>query len=65
MNVGRMCRAVPAGQPHEYLGFTKTSLKGTLLSIQILDKVIKEENEATEKGSNSATARKNKHVKNK
>ena len=44
MNVGYMCKIVPAYLPHELLGFKKDSLPGTLLSIEILGKIVEAEN---------------------
>jgi len=47
MNVGRVCKLFRAGLPHEHLGFTKDSLAGTLLTFEIANKIIEEENAAT------------------
>jgi len=44
MNVGNVCKAIPAYLPHELLGYKTDSLPGMLLSIKILEKIIEEEN---------------------
>lgn len=46
MNVARVLKIVPSGLPHEYLGFHKLSLDGMLLTIELISKVVAEENEA-------------------
>jgi hypothetical protein len=47
MNVGRLCKLIPAGLPHEYLGYPKTSLKGMLLSQELMNEVIGSEKSLT------------------
>ena len=44
MNVGNVCKAIPAYLPHELLGYKTDSLLGMLLSIKILEKILEEEN---------------------
>jgi len=59
MNVGYMCKYVPAHLPHEVLGLPLDSLPGTLLSIEILGKVAEEESkETSDKTGQSARRRK-------
>jgi hypothetical protein len=68
MNVARMCKAFRCGLPHEYLGFTKNSLEGMLLSIDLATRVMEEElanQEAANSGGSSATSRLMKHTRNK
>ena len=58
MNVGRVCKAIPACLPHELLGFKRDDLRGMLLSTAIVNQLNIEENAAMD--SNSATSRINK-----
>jgi len=67
MNVARVCKLVPSGLPHEYLGYNKYSLDGMLLSIKLLEKVVAEENEAQQRaadGKSSGASRVAKHFRN-
>ena len=43
MNVGYVCKAIPAYLPHELLGHPKDSLKGMLLSMDIIENINQEE----------------------
>ena len=45
MNVASLCKAVPACFPHEMLGYERDSLAGTFISLQLLSKLAKEEEE--------------------
>lgn len=47
MNVARVCRAIPAHMPHELLGYRRDDLPGMLLTKELVNKVIEEENEHT------------------
>ena len=46
MNVGRVCKAIPAHLPHELLGYEKDDLRGMLLTTKIVNNLQIEENEA-------------------
>lgn len=66
MNVGRVCKLFRAGLPHEHLGFSKDSLAGTLLTFEIANKIIEEENAANSNGKDAKqNARLAKHKANK
>ena len=47
MNVGHVCKAIPAYLPHELLGYKKDSLKGMLLTMEIVEKINEEEEKQT------------------
>ncbi len=47
MNVGHVCKAIPAYLPHELLGYEKDSLKGMLLTMKIVEKINEEEEKQT------------------
>lgn len=47
MNVGYVCKAIPAYLPHELLGYQTTSLKGMLLTVKIVEKMNEEEAKQT------------------
>ena len=47
MNVGYVCKAVPAYLPHELLGYPTDSLKGMLLTVKIVEKINEEEAKQT------------------
>lgn len=54
MNVGRVCKAIPAHLPHELLGYKADDVKGMLLTTKIVSKLQSEENAAMHHGSQSA-----------
>ena len=63
MNVGRVCKAIPAYLPHELLGYKTNDLRGMLLTAMIINEVQIEENAAMDK--NSQTSRRQKFKRNK
>ncbi len=63
MNVGRVCKAIPAHLPHELLGYEKDDLRGMLLTTSIVNELTIEENAANDK--NSQTSRRQKFKQNK
>ncbi len=65
MNVGYVCKTIPAAFPHELLGYTKDSLAGMLLTTKIVDKIITKENEQQSQGSKGQRERINKFKANK
>ncbi len=58
MNVGRVCKAIPAHLPHELLGYEKDDLRGMLLTTKIINELQMEENDAMNKDSQSSRLRK-------
>lgn len=46
MNVAKVCKIIPAYMPHELLGFHKDSVPGMLLTIDLVNDIIEQENEA-------------------
>ena len=46
MNVAKICKIIPAYLPHELLGFNKDSVPGMLLTIDLVNEIIEQENEA-------------------
>ena len=57
MSVARVCKLVPSGMlPHEYLGYHKLSLDGMLLTIELLGKVVQEENAANAAASSGKSS---------
>lgn len=65
MNVGYMCKAVPAYLPHELLGYARTSLDGTLLSMDILTKIGEEERKEIQSSNSDAAGRRAKYNRGK
>ena len=65
MNVGMMCKQVPVYLPHELLGFKTDDLKGTLLTISLLAKLNRMENEANKEHNQQSSSRMNKFKSNK
>ena len=63
MNVGRICKAIPAYLPHELLGFKSDDLSGMLLTTRIVNELNIEENKAMQ--NPKQTARFNKFKANK
>lgn len=63
MNVGRVCKAIPAHLPHELLGYEKDDLRGMLLTTSIVNELQIEENAAMDKNSQSSRLRKFKTTK--
>lgn len=58
MNVGRVCKAIPAHLPHELLGYEKSDLRGMLLTTAIVNEIQLEENAASDKSSQTARRQK-------
>ena len=65
MNVGYVCKTIPAYLPHELLGYPSDSLPGMLLTFDIVDKIITKENEQTSQASKGSKSRINKFKANK
>jgi len=63
MNVGRVCKAIPAHLPHELLGYEKDDLRGMLLTTKIVNELQVEENDAMNKDSQTSRLRKFKNNK--
>lgn len=58
MNVGRVCKAIPAYLPHELLGYETSDLRGMLLTTKIINELQIEENAAMDKNSQTSRLRK-------
>ena len=54
MNVGRVCKAIPAHLPHELLGYEADDVRGMLLTSKIVSQLQTEENAAMHKSNQSA-----------
>ena len=65
MNVGHVCKQIPAYLPHELFGFDQNSLPGMLLTIDILSKVNDQEAEASSEKNVKQHNRYSKFKKNK
>ncbi len=65
MNVGQICKQIPAYLPHELFGFPADSLEGTLLTAAILTKLNRMENEAGKEHNVQRNSRMNKFNRNK
>ena len=65
MNVGYVCKTIPACFPHELLGYSRNSLKGMLLTQAIVIRMNKEEQEANAEGNRKSSGRRHKFNKNK
>jgi len=64
MNVGYVCKAIPAYLPHELLGYQRNSLKGMLLTIKIIENInIEEEKQTNDKTGQSERLRKFKNLR--
>lgn len=64
MNVAMMCKQVPAYLPHELLGYPVYSLEGTLLSVELLSKINREENENSKEHNQKSSSRRDKFNSN-
>ncbi len=55
-----MCKQVPVYLPHELLGFKTDDLRGTLLTVSLLTKLNRMENEANKEHNQQSSSRMNK-----